>query len=47
MAHVQGVPKQADKSKVLKLIKKLHFLGSQNDQTDHKCWLFDSLYEDS
>ena len=33
---------------MLKLIKKnLHFLGSQNDQTDHKCWLFDSLYEDS
>ena len=45
--NVQGVPKQADKSKVLNHIKKLHFLGCQFDQTDHKCWLFDTYYKDS
>ena len=42
--HNQGVSKQADKSKVLKHIKIMHFLGCQFDQSDHKCWLFDNLY---
>ena len=44
---IQGVPKQADKSKVIKHIKNLPFLGCLNNQTDHQCWLFDISYKDS
>ena len=44
---IQGVPKQADKSKVIKHIKNLQFLGCQYNQNDRKCWLFDISYEDS
>ena len=40
---IQGVPKQVDKSKVLKHIKKMHFLGCQFDKSDRKCWLFDDF----
>ena len=47
MVIIQGVPKQEDKSKVLKHIQKMHFMGCQFDKTDHKCWLFDNLYSDS
>ena len=44
---ITGVPKQADKCKVIKLIKNMSLLGCQYNQTDHKCWLFDISYKDS
>ena len=44
---IQGVPKQVDKSKVLKLNQNLHFLDSLYVQADHKKWLFDYSFQDS
>ena len=44
---IQGVPKQADKSKVLKLKQNLHFFDYLYAEADHKIWLFDYLCQDS
>ena len=45
--YVKGVPKQADKRKVLKLNQNLHFLDCLYVQADHKIWLFDYFCQDS
>ena len=42
-AYIQGVPKLADKRKMLKLIQKLHFMGWLYYQTANTCDLFGNI----